>query len=274
MDKLLKDMKINLRKLKKKLSEFFDLKNPEKRKNIITLGSVLGVIIFLTVIYLVTTKNISSIEKNALMKQSDDVIFFLDYIDEDDVSTDDYILFALKYSQENNGRSILSSTEISDLIKDKMNKEIKPEDIKATGITDTLLNENIIYNSGDDTFEMSISRKNAGTIAKTAVNYYKVKKVSKINKRKYNIVYQKYIIDNPYETLNYYINYNAENNDLVDISTFRNYLSGSDSVFKFKKAIRTDDIDKYSKKDKKIKVTYIVNDDKLLIDKVSRCTLC
>lgn len=274
MDKILKDIKFNLRKLKKKISEFFDVKNPEKRKNLVILCTVLLIIILITTIYLFSTKNISSIENNALMKQSDDVIYFLDYIDEDDVSTDDYILFALKYSQENNGRSILSSTEISDLIKEKIHKEIKPEDIKSTGITDTLLNENIVYNSGDDTYEMSISRKNAGTIAKTSVNYYKVKKVSKINKRKYNIVYQKYIIDNPYETLNYYINYNAENNDLVDITPFRNYLSGSDSIFKFKKAIRTDDIDKYSKKDKKIKVTYIVDNDKLLIDKVSRCSLC
>ena len=274
MDKILKDIKVNLRKFKKKLVEFFDIKNPEKRKNLMILGTVLGVIILITTIYLVTTKNISTIERNALMKQSDDMIYFLDYVDEDDVDTDDYILFALKYSQENNSRSILTSTEISDLIKDKFNKEIKPEDIKGTGITEILLNENIVYNSGDDTFEMSISRKNAGTIAKTSVNYYKVKKVSKVNKRKYNIVYQKYIIDNPYETLNYYINYNAENNDLVDITPFRNYLSGSDSIFKFKKAIRTDDIDKYSKKDKKIKVTYIVDNDKLLIDKVSRCTLC
>ena len=119
MDKILKDIKVNLRKFKKMIVEFFDIKNPEKRKNLITLGTVLIIIILITTIYLVTTKNISSIEKNTLMNQSDDVVHFLDYIDRDDVDTDDYILFALKYSQETNSRSILTSTEISDLIKEK-----------------------------------------------------------------------------------------------------------------------------------------------------------
>ena len=274
MDKMLKDIRTNLKKFKKKIAEFFDLKDAENRKKVLSLGAVFAIIILITTIYFVTSKNISTIERNALMNQSDDIKNFIEYIDVDKVQTDNYILFALQYSQQKNTKSILSSSEISDLIREKFNKYISPEDIKNTGVTEILLNNSVVYNPGEDTYEISITRKPAAEIAKTAVNYYKVNKVSKINKKKYNIVYQEYIIENPYEVLNHYINYNAQNSDTIDISPFRNYLAGSDSLNTFKNHIKSEDIDKYSKKDHKLKVTYVIDNDKLLIDKVSRCKLC
>ena len=272
MDRALRNIKKKFKEIKGRIGEL--LQNPEKRKNIIYFGAVLAVIIVILVIYIITSKNISSIERNALMKQSNDVISYLDYLDVDDVKTEDYILFALNYSNDTNSKSILTSTALSELVGSKFNTNLSADDIKNNGITEKLLDQKIVYNTGDDSYELSLAKKSAGIIAKTQVNYYKVKSVKKINKKKYNIVYQKYIIENPYDVLNYYISYNAENNDFYDITPLRNYLAGSDNIATFKKAIKDEDIDKFAKKDKKIKVTYVVKDDSLLIDKIGRCTLC
>ena len=119
--------------------------------------------------------------------------------------------------------------------------------------------------------------KDNATIAETPVTYYKLEKITKINKKKYKATYREYTIENPYNMLNYYLEKNSKVEgvekdgqyvyDLKDITPIRNYLSGSSKIGSFKKSI-DEDVAKYSKKGKKLKVTYIVKNDKILIDKI------
>ena len=93
------------------------------------------------------------------------------------------------------------------------------------------------------------------------------------------MTYREYIIENPFDMLNYYLDKNMaaegvekENGDvvydLVDITPIRNYLMGNGKIGDVKNSIMDEDIKEYAKKGKKIKITYTVKDDKLLIDKI------
>ena len=247
---------------------------PRLKSGVSAILIILAIIIPVIIVYLFSTKNISSLEKRALMEKSDEVIHYLDYLDVDKLTNDNYILFSLSYSLYNNGKAKLSSTQIAEDINNRFNVKVSAEDVKNNGISPLLLDANITYNTTNDVYELNAKTVDVTKIAKTPVNYYMVKKVSKINKKKYDIVYQKYVIDDPFKVLNHYIDQNAQTENYTDINPYRNYVSGSDSVIRFKEAIIKDDINAFARLDSKIKVTFVVEDDKILIDKVGKCKLC
>ena len=86
-----------------------------------------------------------------------------------------------------------------------------------------------------------------------------------------------YTITNPYDAYNYYMNKNQQNEgkevdgqmvyDSKDLIPLRNYLSGSGSINSFKNSIDSD-VSKFAKKGKKVKITYVNKDSKLLISKI------
>lgn len=262
-------------KSKDTLVNFFSKKEYDRKQlGIISLIGVGIVALVVIIIFLFMSKNISQIERNTIMDKSTVYSYYLEYAEDKKKGTDDYIIFALKYSTINNHKSGLSSAELSKLISEIFNVKIDEDTIRKNGISEKMLKENIMYSPSDDVYDMITPKVDPKTIAETQVSYYKFKKLSRINSKKYSIVYQKYIIEDPYKVLNYYIDKNNQSDRIYDIAPYRNYLVGSDSTVRFKESIIADDIQNYAKKDKKYKVTYIVDGDKVLIDKVSRCTLC
>ena len=262
-------------KSKDTLVNFFSKKEYDRKQlGIISLIGVGLVALVVIVIFFVMSKNISQIERNTILDKSKVYSYYLDYAEEKKKGTDDYIVFALKYSTINNHKSGLTSAELSTLISEIFNKKIDEETIRKNGVTEKMLKENIMYSPSDDTYDLITQKIDPKTIAETPVSYYKYKKLTRINSKKYSVVYQKYIIEDPYKVLNYYLDQNTKGERTYDIAPYRNYLVGSDSTIRFKEAILEEDIQNYAKKDKKYKVTYIVDGDKVLIDKVSRCTLC
>ena len=262
-------------KSKDTLVNFFSKKEYDRKQlGVISLIGVGIVALVVIIIFLFMSKNISQIERNTIMDKSTVYSYYLEYAEDKKKGTDDYIIFALKYSTINNHKSGLSSAELSKLISEIFNVKIDEDTIRKNGISEKMLKENIMYSPSDDVYDMITPKVDPKTIAETQVSYYKFKKLSRINSKKYSIVYQKYIIEDPYKVLNYYIDKNAQSEKIYDIAPYRNYLVGSDSLIRFKQSIIPEDITNYAKKDKKYKVTYIVDGDKVLIDKVSRCTLC
>ena len=262
-------------KSKDTLVNFFSKKEYDRKQlGVISLIGVGIVALVVIIIFLFMSKNISQIERNTIMDKSTVYSYYLEYAEDKKKGTDDYIIFALKYSTINNHKSGLSSAELSKLISEIFNVKIDEDTIRKNGISEKMLKENIMYSPSDDVYDMITPKVDPKTIAETQVSYYKFKKLSRINSKKYSIVYQKYIIEDPYKVLNYYIDKNNQSDRIYDIAPYRNYLVGSDSTVRFKESIIADDIQNYAKKDKKYKVTYIVDGDNVLIDKVSRCTLC
>ena len=262
-------------KSKDTLVNFFSKKEYDRKQlGIISLIGVGIVSLVIIVVFLVLSRNISQIERNTIMDKSKVYSYYLEYAENKKKGTDDYIIFALKYSTINNHKSGLTSAELSNLISEIFNVNIDEDTIRKNGVSEKMVNENIMYSPSDDMYDYITPKLDPKTIAETQVSYYQFKKLTRINSKKYSVVYQKYIIEDPYKVLNYYLDKNNQSDRIYDIAPYRNYLVGSDSIVRFKESIIPEDISNYAKKDKKYKVTYVVKDDKVLIDKVSRCTLC
>ncbi|MBR3523192.1 MAG: hypothetical protein IKN87_00705 [Bacilli bacterium] len=231
----------------------------------------LGFIFLVTIlIYLFHFRSLSSLEKKNIREKNSEIINYLNYLDVDAKDDEKYIVYALIYNKIELNKNRLTGEEIATFIKDNFNKEITKDDIKNVGITPYMLDNNVSYEPGNDTYSIVFNTVDASTISKKEIAYYKVKKMSKVNRKKYKVTYEKYVIENPYEVLNYYMEQNTQKKeqDLIDLSPIKSYLMGSGSLSSFKKVINEDDIKNFAKYDKKISIIFVVKDDELLIDKI------
>lgn len=254
-------------------------KNIENNLGIIGLGVIVFIFIAFTAIYLIGTKNISGIEKKELLRVSDDLIYYIEDIkDSKSKDIDKYIIYALDYAYNKESKNSMTCDEIYEFLNEHFTLKTSVEAIKDIGVTPLMLERNIVYDDSKQSY-MLIVNNDARKIAETPITYYKVEKISKTNKRKFVIKYKKYVIENPYDMLNFYIDKNTNTSgqedengnvtyDLVDILPIRNYLLGNGKIIDFKTSINDKDISKYGKSSGTLKVTYIVKDDKIYIDKI------
>ena len=122
--------------------------------------------------------------------------------------------------------------------------------------------KSIIYNSEKNTFSIIKDKKSYAQIASEKIVKYEIDTVKKKN-NKYIIKYNKYVVTNPYEIVNYY---NENNEDTKEIN---DYLSGNTSKNKILKYINKDNINKIGKKEEEVKITYIIKNNKVLIDDIN-----
>ena len=263
------------------------LKNlAEKIKKLATKNVGITILVVLVLIfaififaYLFNGRNVSSIEEKEIKNNSSELMYYIDDITlSKSKEIDKYILFALDYSYNTSGKDSMTVSELYDFFKNHFTKKIDEEKIKNIGITPMLLEKNVTFEVNTNSYKLNNLKKDNAAIAETKITYYKLENIVKINKRKYRATYRTYTIENPYEMLNYYLDKNAKTEgvekdgeytyDLKDITPIRNYLSGSGKIGSFKKAIDDSDIGKFAKKGKKLKVTYVIKDDKVLIDKI------
>ena len=268
-------MKNILNNLKNKLKEI-----QNKNVGIVILGILILIFLVFTAIYLFGARNISKIEEKELRDNSKDLVNYLEDITlSKSKDIDKYIIFALDYSYDVNSKNSLTVSEIYQFISEKFTIKTSEEDIKNIGITEAMLEKNIVYDPQTDSYILSVLGNNAQKIAETPITYYKLEKISKLNKKKYVVTYRTYTVENPYDILNYYLEKNNESigsngedgnitYDIVDITPIRNYLMGNSKLGTLKGAINDKDISKFAKKGKKVKVTYIVKDNNILIDKI------
>lgn len=253
----------------------------QENAGIMILGVLILIFLVFAAIYLIGTKNISSIEEKALREKSNDLMLYIEDItlsESNDI--DKYIIYALDYSYNKSNKNDLSCEEITNFIKENFTIDTDIEKIRNMGVSPLMLEKNITYEPATDSYKMNIIKKSPQTIKDEPIFYYKLEKISKKNKKKYVITYKKYIIENPENMLNYYmeVNNNTEGvpddngnmrYDLIDTTPIVNYLLGSGKTADIKNLIKEEYLSSFAKEDKKgeIKVTYIIKDDKLLIDK-------
>ena len=273
--KLWKNIKEFIIKAKNAIVSFASKKEYNRKQlGIISLIGVGIVVVVILVMFFVMSGKITQLERNTILDKSKTYSYYLEFLESKKKNTEDYVIFVMKYSSLNNHKSGLRSIEISELISELFDIKIDEDTIRKNGVTEKMVNENISYSPSDDTFDIITPKLDSNTIVSKPVSYYKYKKLSRVNAKKYTVVYQKYIIEDPVKVLNFYNEKNAKNEGSYDIAPYRNYIVGSDSIIRFKESINEEDVPNFAKKDKKYKVTYIVTDEKVLIDKVSGCTLC
>ncbi|MBR2997758.1 MAG: hypothetical protein IKF37_01610 [Bacilli bacterium] len=235
--------------------------------------SILGIVVFVflvfSFVYLLRSRSVSEIEKRELDNKTSNLVYYLDdLVDSKSKQVDKYIIFALDYNYNVNSKNNMTVKELVSFIKDYFVIDITKSDIKNVGITEDMIEKNIVYDSNKELFTMKEIKKSGTTIANEKIVFYVREKIVKVNKKKYKLTYRRYIVENPYDILNYYLDNNNKNNESFDVTPIRNYLMGSSKISSLKNVINEKDISKFGKKDKKIKVTYVVENDNIKISKI------
>jgi len=235
---------------------------------VVILGILLLIFLMSTIVYVILSKNISKIEEQKIREES---IEYSNYLE--DIKTikgndlDKYIIFTLDYSKNANNQNKLTSDEISEFITTRLNKKTTAEEVRKYGINGNMLDRNITYNSVDDTYIMNDVQLDRKQIAEDKIIYYRIKSIKKVNKKKYVIKYEQYIIEEPYELLNKYLEINRKNieddiqND-IDLTLIKNYLTtGNKSDIKHFFNTYDKELSNVAKKSGRAKITYVIDDN-------------
>lgn len=248
-----------------------------RNRKILLVGILLLFIIVAIFIIMLAKKEekITETEELKLKEVSNDVMNYIEVIENSESKDiDRYIIYALYYNFNEKDNNTMTTKEIVNNIKDKFTIAISEEEIIELGITPEMLDKNITYDHVEDKFTLNEIKQSYASIAKTEIVKYNLVSMEK-KKNEYTLIYDKYIVSNPYEILNYYIDKNnetfeEENAKSYDVSEITAYLQGKEKVGVIKKYIVEDNLSSVADKQGSIKVVYVLKDDKLLIDRIEK----
>lgn len=229
------------------------------RKKIIVVASICIFVILLFII-LIPKNKLTNLEKVKINDINNEVINYIDEIYEYDDSGK-YISFAIEYLYNENNKKEYSEEEIINTIKRFFNRNYTLEDIRNIGITDRMANKGISYTIDKYLYDNKLTKQE---IANKVLYKYSINKIKKINSKKFIVKYDRYAVNNPYELLNYYDKKNIDSKDKYDTANIIKYLNGEGKVKYIKDSINKDN----TKINGNIEITYIVKDNKLLIDSI------
>lgn len=267
-----------IKKIKAKIKEFIlhitDKEYLKENIRVVILGILVLIFLVSTIVYLFLSKNISKIEEEKINNETRIYANYIEILaDIKSKDLDKYIIYTLNYSKDVNGVNELNSEEINDFINNKLHKKSKTEEVNNHGINPTMNERNITYNISTNKYVLNDTKYDREAIAKKEVIYYRQKKLHKINKKKYIVTYEKYVVSDPYEMLDYFIKENSADKgkkqkdgsytyNIVDTTPLRDYLTTGKEVYLKRFLNQNDkDIKKFAKKDGKIKVTYKINEE-------------
>lgn len=217
------------------------------------------VLLFAIIILLYNYMHLTKLEKELLIEQSNKVMKYYDvYVNSDSESIDKYMLYALTYSDNENDKSSLNNKEIKEILASVFNKEFNEEEIKNVGITPLFMDYNVMQNYETSSYYIDKNAINQTKIATIKFNIYYLKSIKKRGSN-YILEYENYLIDNPYEVLNYYTEKG------VDTSKINDYLRAKGKIKDIKEATGKDFLESKAKKLDNIEVTYILKGSKFLI---------
>ena len=239
------------------MKEFF-----KNKKNvtivIVAIIAIVGILLLLN--YFINTR-LSNLEKVKINEFTDNIGNYLDEIyDYEDEGK--YINFAVEYLYNNSDDDTFEMDEVIDVINNYFDVDVSTDNVIDIGITDRMLSKGISYNSSDGTFKYNNSYTRLD-IANMPIIKYEVKSIKKNSKNKFTIVFEKLIVENPYDILNYYNDSNSKKEITDEIFS---YLKGEAKVSSIKKYVNKEHIkDMNGKVDDEIKINLIIKNDKLLV---------
>ena len=239
----------------------------------IGLYGLAGFIVVLALVtFILNLKKITKLERVKIEEKSDEVSDYFNEITENKDDNGRYINFAIEYLYNTKDKEVYSVDEVKDVINSTFDLEYTDETIGEIGISQAMQGKGIVFDNSTGTFKYSNTRT-ITDIANDKIFYFKIDKIKKINKSKFKVTYKKFVVEEPYEILNYYNNYNIEHYDnkdeQFDTSKIVNYLKGKEKVGAVKQIIREENAKNFGKEDGKINVTYVIKNKKLLIEKIN-----
>lgn len=213
-------------------------------------------VVTILLIMLLSGNKISILEEETLKSYSNKMINYI----EKGTKDEDYIISAVKYYYNEENKTSISLKEVSKYIKENYNKKISEKEMKNIGISEKLMKEKIMIDIEKSQYNYR-NEKTLQDIANTKIYTYKIKEINKLSENKYEIEYQKYVIENPYEVLNYY-------QGKKDITKINNYIMGKGTTKEFLESINEKDLSKFAKKKNQVTVEYEVINRSLTISKI------
>lgn len=230
----------------------------KSKKGIAIVASTLVVLIgILFVVF--SNKKMTKVEKIKINEFNDKISNYLDevYLNEKDEGR--YINFAVEYLYNTTDTKEFSIDKIIEVINDTFDVNYTEEKINKIGITESMLNKGLVYDSGKRVFKYNNTRT-ATDLAHISIVKYNLKKITKKSGNKFVLEYEKYLVEDPYKVLNYYSTNDADNTKIIT-----EYLQGKNKVKVIKDRITSDNIKKVGKINGKLKITLVIKKDKLLI---------
>ena len=251
-----------------KIKEFLKIKKVR-----IGLYGLAGFIVVLSIIMFILNLNkITKLEKVKIEEKSDEISDYFSEITENKDDKGIYINFAVEYLYNTKDKETYTIEEIKDVINDNFDLEYTDKTIAEIGISQAMQGKGIVFDNSTGNFKYSNTRT-ITDIANDKIYYFKIDKIKKINKNKFKVTYKKYVVEEPYEILNYYNDYNIQHYDKsdeqFDTTKIVNYLKGKEKIGVIKKIIREEDGKTFGKESGKTNVTYVIKNKKLLIEKIS-----
>ena len=228
---------------------------------------VLLVIAIILSVFLIKGKNskITELEESTIVDVSNPSMLYMDMVEGVEADGQDvYVAYALAYSYNENDKESLTIDEIESIVKDVFNIKLDKEKLKEGIITPALAENFISFDNETEEYTINVSEKSYTDIANTEVVVYVYDSAVK-KKDKYIVSYKKYVVSNPYEVLNYYDNLEEE----YDTTKILDYLKGKEKVNVIKSVVTPSMVDSVADYEKTVKVTYILKNNKLLIESVA-----
>ena len=245
-----------------KVIEFF----VDKKKRNILIG-VLGIIVLLVI--LISCSRVTPLEEKTIREVSKRVMPYMDRIENSKESKlNKYVYYALEYAYNENNKTELTVNEVKKIILDVFNYDASSKKLKNVVISPEMMQNYITYDFVTEKYRIDKSQITQSEIAKKKLTFYEIDSIKKISSEHFKVTYDKYVVTNPYEILNYYTDLNNEKNTkkTYDITPIYNYLVAKGKEKDIKNYVIGGNFDKFAKKKGKLKVDYVVKNDKLVID--------
>ena len=242
----------------------------KKIKKIDKTKALIVVVILLLGVIVINKKSITPVERIKLEEESDSVSENINVIEEKQ-DLDSCVIYTINYYASEKGINKISIKDINKYIKNHFNIKTSEKEISKLGITSNMLEERITFNPTENTYEKSTDKKTYADIAGEKIEKYREEKIKKKSNNKFVVTYKKYVVKDPYKILNYYTDMNNKNEKKVtkyNTEEIDNYLKGEESKKTIKKYITEKNIGKIGKEEGKVKITYIIRDGNILIDKI------
>ena len=251
-------------KLKKiKLPKF--MKKSKGANTFIKVGLLL--VVFIIIVILLNTLVFSRLEKVKINEVNENIA---NYIDEVVLYPEDegrYINFAIEYLYNTTDKKKFSFDEVLEVINNTFQVDYDEKKLEDIGITIEMVNKGIVIEGNNHEYVYNNSKTRAD-IANTKLVKFYPKNTKRISLNQYKVTYDKYLVENPYEILNYYDEKNINSEDKYDTTKIVEYLKGNEKSSAIKEAITTDNIEKIGKIDGQVTITFIVKNNKVLIKKI------
>lgn len=239
-------------------------------KNKIVLFSIIGLLflsIVIVIIMLLNKNKLTELERVKINEASQIVENYLDEITLHNDTEGKYIDFAIELLYNETDKELYSIEDVLNVINGTFDIDYKEEELLKVGITSEMVDKGIVFDSTNNSFKYN-SGKTKADIAATPIIKYSINKINKKDNNTFEVKYDKFIVENPNEIYNYFVNENIERSseeEKYDTKDIIAYLKGEEKIGKIKKIINSENIKEFGKIEDGPTIKYILKDDKLLI---------